>query len=142
MIRALLLSLLLLSGCRSIQRATSSNSTAQTQAETAKFNREIVTEYVIRDTTGGKPVIVNVQPALGNSEVRPQAPVIVYPRGEIVRQTIRESGEQQSSTTQQSDVKTEEKEAGMPFLIQIAALVAAIGIALIALAALIFLIKK
>lgn len=135
MIRLLLLSLLLLTACRSIQKASSSSNTAATEAESSKFNREIITEYVVRDTSTGKQVIVNVMPpALGNSEVRSTNPVIITQKEPyIIRQTIRESGEQQATKTETIQTETKEKEAGIPMLLQWSALILAISVAIIAL---------
>lgn len=142
MIRILLLSLLLLTACRSIQKASSSNNTASSDTQQSKYNREIVTEYIVRDTATGKPVIVNVMPSQPG-QISTQQPLIIHQKEPyIVRQTIRESGEQQSTKTEEIKTETKEKEASMPFMIQVAALVAAISIGLIALAALIFLIKR
>lgn len=142
MTRLLLLSLLLLTACRSIQKASSSNNTATSDTQSSKYNRETITEYIVRDTATGKPVIVNVMPAQPG-QIQTQDPIIIHQKEPyIIRQTIRESGEQQAVKTEQVQTETETKEASLPFVIQVAALVAAISIALIALAALIFLIKR
>lgn len=129
--------------CRTIQKASSRAETANKDTQNVKYNREVITEYIVRDTVTGKPVIVNVMPpGLGNSEGRSSAPVIVYPRGEVIRQTIRESGEAAQSNTQSTQTESKEKEASMPLLLQVAIAVAAGSFLLIALALLIFLIKK
>lgn len=142
MIRLLLLSLLLLTACRSIKKASSSSNATETAAESSKYNREIITEYVVRDTVTGKPVIVNVMPSQPG-QIQAQDPIIIHQKEPyIIRQTIRESGENQATKTEQTQTETKEKEASMPFMIQAAALISAISIALIALAAIIFLIKK
>lgn len=142
MIRVLLLSLLLLTACRTIKRASSSSSATETAAESSKYNREVITEYVVRDTSTGKPVIVNVMPGQPG-QIKTQDPIIIHQKEPyIIRQTIRESGENQATKTEQIQTETKEKEASMPFVIQVAALVVAISIALIAIAAIIFLIKK
>jgi len=143
MIRWLTLSLFFcLVSCRTIQKASSRAETANKDTSSVKYNREVITEYVVRDTATGKPVIVNVMPG-PNGQIVPQNPVVITQKEPyIIRQTIRESGEQAKSSTQSTQTETKEKEASMPMLLQIAIAVTAISFAMIALAALIFLIKK
>jgi hypothetical protein len=132
MIRLLLLSLLLLTACRTIQKASSSSNTAQMEAESNKYSRETVTEYIVRDTATGKPVIVNVMPAQ-SGQISTQQPLIITQKEPyIIRQTIRETGEQQIVKAEQSQTETKEKEAGVPILLQWAAIIIAIAILCIA----------
>lgn len=128
--------------CRTIQKASSRAETANRDTSSVKYNREIITEYVVRDTSTGKPVIVNVMPGQpGNSQT--QAPVVITQKEPyIIRQTIRESGEAAQSNTQSTQTESNEKQASMPMLLQISIAVFAGSFLLIALAALIFLIKK
>lgn len=127
MIRFLLLSLLLLSGCRTIQKAASSSDVAKSDTQSSKYDREIVTEYVVRDTATGKPVIVNVMPSQPG-QFMPQDPIVITQKEPyIIRQTIRESGEQQQVKTEQIKEESKEKEAGVPMLLQVAAVAIAFG---------------
>lgn len=133
MIRLLLLSLLLLTACRTIQKASSSNETAKTEQESSKFNRETITEYIVRDTATGKPVIVNVMPSQPGQISTQQPIVLTQKEPYIIRQTIRESGEQQSAKTEQIQTETKEKEANVPMMLQFSALIIAIAFVLITL---------
>lgn len=112
------------------------------QAESSKYNREIVTEYIVRDTATGKPVIVNVMPSQPGS-ITPQSPLVITQKEPyIIRQTIRESGEQQAVKTEQAQVETKDKEASIPKTVQIALLVGAFSLFGLVILGFIFLIKK
>lgn len=137
MIRLLLLSLLLLTACRTIQKASSKNETALSDTQTSKYDREIVTEYIVRDTATGKPVIVNVMPSQPG-QISTQQPLIIHQKEPyIIRQTIRESGESTAVKTEEIKTETKEKEASVPVMLQISGLILAIAIALIAIVLLI-----
>ncbi len=131
MIRILLLSLFLLSGCRTIQRAASSSDVAKTDTQSSKYDREIVTEYIVRDTATGKPVIVNVMPSQPG-QFMPQDPIVITQKEPyIIRQTIRESGEQQQVKTEQVKEESKEKEASVPMLLQICAVIVSVSLLII-----------
>jgi len=132
MIRILLLSLLLLlTACRTIQRASSSNESDKSETENSKYDREIVTEYIVRDTATGKPVIVNVMPSQPG-QISTQQPIILSQKEPyIIRQTIRESGESSAVKTEQIKEESKEKEAGVPMMLQIAAMIFAISFLLL-----------
>lgn len=123
MIRLLLLSLLFLTACRTIQRASSSNESDRTETNSNKYDRETVTEYIVRDTATGKPVIVNVMPSQPGQISTQQPFVITQKEPYIIRQTIRESGESTAAKTEQIKEESEEKEAGIPMLVQITGLI-------------------
>lgn len=137
MIRLLLLSLLLiLTACRSIQKASSNSNMATSDTQSSKYARETITEYIVRDTATGKPVIVNVMPSQPG-QIQPQDPIIIHQKEPyIIRQTIRESGEQQAVKTEQISEQTKEKDASVPMVLQIAAVMFGGAILLIAIAVL------
>lgn len=142
MTRILLLSLLLLlTACRTIQRASSSNESDKSETENSKYDREIVTEYIVRDTATGKPVIVNVMPSQPG-QISTQQPIILSQKEPyIIRQTIRESGESSAVKTEQIKEESKEKEASTPVEFRIASLILAIAILLIAIVMLIRIFK-
>lgn len=106
--------LLFISGCRTVKKsfATADSSAVKTDQSSEKYNRETITEYV-KDTTLN-PITINVAAA---KQLQPY----------IIRQTVRESGEVQKDTKE--EVKTSEtqkdKEAGVPMLLQWAAIMLA-----------------
>lgn len=131
MIRLLLLSILFLTACRTIQKASSKTDSASSDTQTSKYDREIVTEYIVRDTATGKPVIVNVMPSQPGQISTQQPIVLTQKEPYIIRQTIRESGEQSAVKTEQIQTETKEKEASVPMMLQISALVIAVALILI-----------
>lgn len=131
MTRILLLSLLLLTACRTIQKASSKQDSAINDTQSSKYDREVITEYVVRDTTTGKQVIVNVMPPQ-TGQLTTQNPIILTQKEPyIIRQTIRESGEQTAVKTEEIKTETKEKEASVPFMLQVSALIFAISIFLL-----------
>jgi len=132
LIRITILSILLLSGCRTVQRAFSSadskktsyidSSAVKTEQNKSKYQRETVTEYVYDTLWKTRTISV------------PDVHVVEVPKPYpyIVKQTVKESGENvQEKTEQVSQVKTEEvktsevekdKSASFPVLLQWAAL--------------------
>lgn len=135
--RVFLSLILLLTACRTVQKASSSSDIARSDTESSKYNREIVTEYIVRDSLSGKPVIVNVMPPNSGNSQGGQPVIITQKEPYIIRQTIRESGEQQAEKTETVKEDSKEKEAGVPMLLQIAAVVFAAAFLLIALVLLI-----
>lgn len=140
LIRITILSILLLSGCRTIEKTFSSADSKRvsvidsigkkSEQNTAKFNREIITEYVV-DT-------------LWRTQKVPEVHVVEVPKPYIIKQTIRESGESAQNKTEDVDKsKTEtvetsqvekEKTASVPALLQYAAVMIAGALILIAIA--------
>lgn len=147
LIRITILSILLLSGCRTIEKSFSSadskrlsvidSTSKKTEENTAKFNREIITEYIL-DT-------------LWRTQKVPEVHVVEVPKPYIIKQTIRESGESTQNKTEDVDKsKTEsvqtsqtekDKAASVPALLQYAAVMIAGALILIAIAQIIKIFK-
>lgn len=119
MILRLLLIALLLSGCRTIQKMSSSrdSSSVKQEASKSKYTREIVTEYVT-DTLWRTRL-----DTLYKTIPIPNYHIVEKPY--IVRQTIRESGDSEINKTENTQIKQEEKEksAAVPEKLQWAALI-------------------
>lgn len=132
MIHRVLVIALLLSGCRTIQKLSSSRDSSSVKQEASKSNyaREIVTEY-LTDTLWRTR-----WDTLYKTIPIPNYHIVEKPY--IVRQTIRETGESETSKSENVQVKEEEKvkNAAVPEKLQWAALIFAgalllLGIALI-----------
>jgi len=126
----MILSILILSGCRTIKKSFSSadSSSVKTENNSSKYNRETITEYLI-DTLWRTHI-----DTLYKTMKVPSYQVVEKPY--IIRQTIRESGEQQTQKKEEVQVSEVEKEkdAKFPVILQYSALMAAAALLIIAIA--------
>ena len=116
MILRILLIALLLSGCRTIKKSFSSNdsSSVKTDQSSSKYNRETITEYLV-DTIWRTRTQFDT---LYRSVMVPDYKIVEKPY--IIRQTIRESGENKTDVVEKVETKEVEKEkdAKLPALVQ------------------------
>ncbi len=98
-----LLLLVLLAGCRAVQRGrlAADSSATRSQNSNEKFTREIIREYLPgkTDTT-----------VLHHYQTIEVPKVITVDKPFLVRETVREAGERQQASTEQKQVSTEEKQ--------------------------------
>ena len=123
MIYRLLIIAVILSGCRTLQKSSASTQSASDKSEqsSSKFQREVITEY-LTDTLWRTRF-----DTLYRTVAVPNYHVVEKPV--IVRQTIRESGEQQQIKAEKETVseQVKEKEASIPMMLQYSALIFAIA---------------
>lgn len=121
--------LLCVTGCRTIKKSSAStdSSSVKTDQSISKYAREIVTEY-LRDTTG---ITINVAAPIIPKNGQPY----------VIRQTIRESGEDKKDTKEEVQVSevVKDKEANVPVLLQYSAIMLAGAVLLFAIG---FIIKQ
>lgn len=132
MIYRLLFFALFLSGCRTIQKTSTSTEKKSDLIDenSSKYNRETVTEFVV-DTLYKTRVLHDSFP-------------FPVPQYRVYRQTIKETGETQQVKKEQEVVKEEikEKQASIPAMLQYSVLILAIAVMIIAFVLIIKLFKK